>query len=136
MSDVKVGDTVSWENVPDGALVKTPVIIHRHKGICRMPFAGIVWVSPWRYSVAKMCTIIALGLSGQEAAADLQRLAEVYEVREAMLSWSADERAVVLAHEAAWGILSEVAERLHASGFRRGMTAEDAASLLAEVRDG
>jgi hypothetical protein len=83
-----------------------------------------------------MCTIIALGLSGQEAAADLQRLAEVYEVREAMLSWSADERAVVLAHEAAWGILSEVAERLHASGFRRGMTAEDAASLLAEVRDG
>lgn len=141
MSDVKVGDVVAWENVPDGALTRTPVIIQRHKDIGRMPFAGIVWVSPWRYPVAKMCTIIALGLTGRETAADLQRLAEVYEVREALSVMSMDairpildETFAVARADGDWR--SFVAALLHAAGWRPGMTAEDAAHLLAEVRDG
>lgn len=51
----------------------------------------------------------------------LRRLAEVFEVREAVAKrWGAD-------------LADELSERLHAAGWRPGMTAEDAARLLAQA---
>lgn len=69
-------------------------------------------------------TIVALGITGEETAADLQRLAEVFEVREALMREDEDYAHLPLTATLA-------AERLHAAGWRPGMTAEDAARLLA-----
>lgn len=104
-----VGDVVAWDKVPNGALVRSVANTgmtwwYRRMGesgdvagIRRADGAGTFWStgeksehdramwkgwSPddWRV------TVIALGLTGQETAAELQRLAEVYEVREALLA--------------------------------------------------
>lgn len=78
-------------------------------------------------------TIVALNLTCKESAADLQRLAEVYEVREASvtLPMALVVRAMGPIDDplTADGIGS-AAERLHAVGWRPGMSAEDAARLL------
>ncbi len=93
-----------------------------------------------------MSTIKVGEVTGQETAADLQRLAEVYEVRDALFTapdivefmhtsvedMNSYECPECSPHEPqAW---TWAAERLHAAGWRPGMTAEDAARLLAEVR--
>jgi len=139
MSDVKVGDVVAWDKVRDGTLVeRRGVFFVRFRGhgyvVGPRVWTDIRKLHPWLWEDCDDInepkpTIIAMGLTGQETAADLQRLAEVFEVREAI----ADE----VLEKAPGGLtLDEVAVRLHAAGWRPGMAAEGAARLLAEVRDG
>lgn len=138
---IAVGDHVAWADVPDGAMGRTtldsgPYYVVRSKDSGQ-------WLTKWRrgrkwpwgggrgaFARTESVTIIALGLSGQESADDLRRLAEVFEIREAL--WK-----TVDAYAAGWGDVWEqaeqwLAERLHAAGWRAGMSAEDAARLLAE----
>jgi len=114
-----------------------------------------------RRGAAPDATIVALGLTGQESADDLRRLAEVFEVREALVAevasqrpdrpgglwpWThlfdeAFDRGRLRRCEAAEcpgglrcvTLLAELAQRLHAAGWHPGMTAEDAARLLAQT---
>ncbi len=109
------------------------------------------WNVPWDIRNPGPVTIVALSLTGQETADDLRRLAEVFEVREALrlrawrkdshLPWHTslrpfDEDGVVASGKTAEEAIQAAAERLHSAGWRPGMTAEDAARLLAEVRHG
>lgn len=140
---VRVGDMVAWANVPDGAMVRwlwdghgNEFYWRRHAHVAsRVCSHDGVWCKAGRddgaFAPSETVTIVALGLTGRESAADLRRLAEVFEVREAL--WK-----TVDAYQAGWGDpweLAEVwlAERLHAAGWRPGMTAEDAARLLGEA---
>jgi hypothetical protein len=100
------------------------------------------WSGSWATGMpvsggSEFVTIVALGLTGQETAAELQRIAEVYEVREALLSIN-DLEAVSGRYLEAAGefnvAFDTLATDLHAAGWRPGMTAEDAARLLAEVQ--
>ena len=107
MSEIKVGDVVAWADVPDGALVRSKAqtgwtCFYRRAGdfgdaagLRRGPHdAGVFWpaseqlpfwrdVAVWKgwcpddHSV----TVVALGLTGQESADDLRRLAEAFEVQ-------------------------------------------------------
>ncbi len=128
---VKVGDVVAWADVPDGALVRED---------------GPSW--PWGFYKERV-TIVALGLTGQESADDLRRLAEMFEVREALTAGPALGAGfcrVYLGSDDGTGdnliggfsgsfeaARSVWAKRLHAAGWRPGMTAEDAARMLAEA---
>lgn len=82
-------------------------------------------------------TIIALGLTDQETADDLRRLAEVFEVREAVSREFAVWRVVQQeaggddVFSAKGEDMDRCVDRLHAAGWRPGMTAEDAARMLA-----
>lgn len=74
-------------------------------------------------------TIIALNVPTDATADDLRTLAEVFEVREATRPWESRDWAAL------FGYLNPpdtLFDRLHAAGWRPGMTAEDAARLLAE----
>ncbi len=162
---VKVGDVVAWSlcgPVPWGALLR-----HRPGWIALRSEGRFRWVQmagEWRYEPRQWgsggaleegarwdlfegeFTIIALGLTGQETAADLQRMAEVFEVREALkvvqsLYGGANWFVMLGDHVWPWGFgsnkhraLDVMSKRLHAVGWLPGMTAEDAARLLAEVR--
>lgn len=158
MADVKIGNVVAWADVPDGALVR----LERNEanGI-HVVRRGHRWLRRWRiavpgdgsqsarknrrdgserwiwlhdqplFEVYERVTIVALGLTGQETAADLQRMAEVFEVREA-LRQTADAYAYGCGDS--WEQTEQwLAERLHALGWRKGQTAEDAARLLQEA---
>lgn len=87
----KVGDVVAWAEVPDGAMVRDAQGWHalrlRGRGIyVGQPGAGEEWLpaNPWpddgRWHWSRVedatATIVALGLTGDESAEDLQRLAE------------------------------------------------------------
>lgn len=112
-NEVRVGDVVFWEKVPPDALVQVvggaddlglPAAYAIRSGdggkwVYDPDEVGrVIWSTAqatWRWTSALdagvippsgECTIIALNLTGQETAADLQRLAEVYEVREALLA--------------------------------------------------
>ena len=153
--NVNIGDVVAWADVPDGALVRDSEGWHalcRGRGIY-VGKPGDGWLSAnawpdegrWRWqSASGDATIVALGLTGQESADDLRRLAEVFEVREALGTMRAADHATERALEDAikgaaagptmsdlFAAMTTVAERLHAAGWRPGMTAEDAARLLA-----
>lgn len=111
---IKVGDVVAWADVPDGTLA-------RYGDGCYFLRLGNLdtdrLVRDWTWSTQDWdrVTIIAMGLTGHETAEDLRRLAEVFEVREALT---------------AVGGPAELAERIHAAGWRPGDTAERAALLL------
>jgi hypothetical protein len=138
----KVGDVVAWADVPDGALVKS----HRQDGFyalriqdrgCWVGVAGEPWWQwqwsdekswPWRWE-REGVTIVALHLTGQETAADLRRLAEVFEVWECLVKHPRGDLARWAAR-AGYHNLHRLAERLRAANWRPGMTAEDAARLL------
>ena len=155
---IKVGDVVAWKHVPKGALVRDFCDRSGHAYLRCGGYGDTVhnpaWPAPFE------ATIVALGLTGQESAADLRRLAEVFEVREALVgltlpvalfAWQCRDAlnatrpcgtticGVVPANWARsemWHMKhcgncrSEVAECLHAAGWQPGMTAEDAARLL------
>lgn len=114
------------------------------------------------FAPGELVTIIALDVPADATTDDLRALAERFEVREALsqaLKTSSDEYAtcadevfdmvgiVLLLSGLTVGALAErlqggnttvpdgVAERLHATGWRPGMTAEDAERLLAGSRD-
>ncbi|HEY8376724.1 MAG TPA: hypothetical protein VIK91_09560 [Nannocystis sp.] len=161
---VKVGDVVAWCDVPDGAMVRPNSdarvysmringggrYVCNPRGVWRgfMDFPGTPWGWDPRLDEDPKRTpalIVALGLTGEESADDLRRLAEIFEVREALLAAAAGnqtaERTIEqhVVQEAAdrgptWGDLQDafyaIAERLHAAGWRPGMTAEDAARML------
>ncbi len=158
---VRVGDVVAWADVPDGALVRDAdgfcAVRKYDRGawVFGQNREWTAWIAasstplvrgwPWAGDVPDGCarvTIVALGLTGHESADDLRRMAEVFEVREALLQ--AHGTDAELWHSAAWGsarqgvgvtlaaVAQDAAERLHAAGWRPGMTAEDAARLLAE----
>lgn len=160
MSDVKVGDKADWANAPNGSMVRAKVgkrtfhvlrmddvghyahVDHREDSAWESweenggSEAGFYWLDDLKYRPAVV--VVAMGLTGRETAAELQRLAEVYEVREALAAGiphvTPGMRHGVTRYfddEA-----TEKAKRLYAAGWRPGMTAEDAARLLAEVRDG
>jgi hypothetical protein len=146
-NDVKVGDVVAWDKVPVLSLSRWVtdnaayfyVRLTADLGWCvgcfietgawQRPGRGWSWLerAPEKSSV----TIIALGLTGQETASDLQRLAEVFEVREALeamqddLPWN--HRLNQDEHHLG---IDAVAKCLHVAGWRPGMTAEDAARML------
>lgn len=165
MTVPKVGDVVAWDDVPSGALVRVAANpdfgYHEGAHSLRRGDRG-VWVQDevrwscwpdepqweWGGAVDAGCvgedpTIVALNLTGQETAADLQRLAEVFEVREAMTArLGADGWKVALGPVPVMEInsgstrdaaLEVAAHYLHALGWRKGQTAEDAARLLAEA---
>jgi hypothetical protein len=138
----KVGDVVAWEQVPSGALVRTGqgragfylLRVDEH-GSCVGATRGrwSPFVGEWKWSNAaddEQVTIITLGLTGQETAADLQRMAEVFEVREAVKKWSRDEWAIMPKRGGMPGLLSDFVHNLHAAGWRPGDAAEDAALFL------
>jgi hypothetical protein len=91
-----VGDVVAWDEVPDEALVlwnDDTYLVFQPKRIFQAHYPSVPWMAPegegsgrelWAHMAPAQVTIIALNLTGQETAADLQRLAEVYEVREVL----------------------------------------------------
>ena len=158
---IKVGDVVAWADVPDGALVRYGdryyvrlpddrgwwvgatgrpwAVFGRGPAIPGEETAGRRergWTWSW-HNDNEPVTIVALGLTGRESADDLRRMAEVFEVREASASlpFMLMQRAMGPVDDpmTADGI-GQAAERLHAAGWRPGMTAEDAARLLSEGR--
>lgn len=157
----KVGDVVAWADAPDGAMVRDrDGAYHLRRdggGTCVRSSRSQQWHS-WDEKVpprergwdwircealdGERAVIVALGLTSQETAADLQRMAEVFEVREALdhlfgltISPSQVERqaAVRALYQHSTRGLHGLAERLHALGWRKGQTAEDAARLLREA---
>lgn len=148
MTAPRVGDVVGWADAPDGALVREQdgAMCARFGTRC---LSALYRPDDWGYGAGGQwdlaatdlpVTIVALGLTGQESADDLRRLAEVFEVRAALL---ASPTVVDVLHEhmygcprcnpdssAAW---TGAAARLHAAGWRLGMTAEDAARLLEQA---
>lgn len=113
-NEVKVGDVVAWEDVPSNALVREDdaacagcfTVRRADRGLMVWAPGAQSWRSivandldddgwPWERGNSTTATIIALNLTGQETAADLQRLAEVYEVREAVATDLALLKAVV-----------------------------------------
>jgi hypothetical protein len=143
-----VGDVVEWMDVPPGAMVQerdecgvVSFCVRMQDGGCMIYDAGITLntAPKWRWGTAVDAfpvTIIALGLTGQETAADLQRLAEVFEVREAWLALPphtvAPIESLVVAYADAGtsGNFDGFYRRLHAAGWRPGDTAERASELL------
>ena len=154
---IKVGDVVAWADVPDAALVRERVM--RHYAL-RMRGRGIYvgapdepWLSAnpwsddgrWHWTGADggPATIIALNVPADASADDLRRLAEVFEVREALRVEPGlpGFTRVYLGDVMIGGFsggdgLSHWAQRLHAAGWRPGMTAEDATRLLAASERG
>jgi hypothetical protein len=153
MTVPKVGDVVAWADVPDGALVRTCDGWHAVNigGAGTWVSNGRLWFAPlchgwqWALNGRGSVTIVALGLTGQETADDLRRLAEVFEVREVLSRHRLPARVVVHGQtvmidrwmydhaDAGGDFLGTVAVCLHVNGWRAGMTAEDAARLLAEA---
>ena len=159
MTAPRVGDVAAWAAVPDGALArevgsdKVRLHLHHADGTGEMVAAGGSFARlppgvrrfPWSlFDMGQTVTIVALHLTGQETADDLRRMAEVFEVREAVMGEPALRRIVwTQAGEdeavdpicASDDAVSAVLERLHAAGWRPSMTAEDAARMLAGGRD-
>lgn len=181
-NEVRVGDVVVWEDVPSNALVREDdaacagcfTVRRADRGLMVWAPGAQSWRSivandldddgwPWERGNSTTATIIALGLTGQESATDLQRLVETFEVQKALDAAlecpqcggteahfaTVDEKTCsqpwctecdVEMGEPAWISDADaedearpIAERLHAAGWRPGMTAEDAARLLAEA---
>jgi hypothetical protein len=152
----KIGDVVAWAKVPNGALVLFGIEYARRLGVdgwwcienaewyaLRDDPSVFIWDNERPHGA--LVTIIALGLTGREIAADLQRMAEVFEVQEALrglFGATMKDRAlrptmltlVAFADARSEGEpkkgIDVLAEHLHASGWRPGDTAERASELL------
>lgn len=134
-NEVRVGDAVAWAQVPNRSMVRWwwdgfgfEYHYRRHEHVTsRVGSHDGQWRRQGRddgtFASQERVVIIALDLTGQETAADLQRLAEVYEIREHLISTGDD--SIWFGEE-----IDELAPRLQAVGWKPGMTAEDAARLL------
>jgi hypothetical protein len=145
----RVGDVVAWDDVQDGWLVRDAdgdyalrIDGQGHYVATPNDIEGGGWESweemdshhdawPWNNSPSRSNTIIATGLSGKETAADMQQLAEVYEVREALKAWPMSYWAILLRGAINNTSVDVWAQRLHAAGWRPGDSAARAADLLA-----
>lgn len=159
---IKVGDVVPWVlcgTIPWGALFR-----HKSGWIGLRSEGRFRWVrmddGEWKYEprlwgtgglmedgarwdkMDGQATIIALDVPADATADDLRTLAEVYEVRENLLTlarWPdaplSDDIYETIGQMAArredWQ--TWLAKLLHRIGWRPGMTAEDAARMLAEA---
>ena len=125
MSTIKIGDTVAWADVPDGAMVRAGgdhVVRLRGRGVY-VSEPGEPWLdaNPWSdegkwlwsspRDQAERVTIIALGLTGSESAEDLQRMAEIFDGWRDLCERTGWDR------EMAWGN----AVALHGFGWRAGL---------------
>lgn len=114
---IKVGDVVEWRLAPMRALVRDSV-----KFVWTMSDA-----EEWQtYEPLSLVTIIALDVPADATADDLRVLAERFEVREAVM-----RDASLWANEFTLEDLEDAVVTLHRAGWKPGMTAEDAARLLA-----
>jgi len=145
MTSIKVGDVVAWAMVPMNALVR----LTEGGMTVKRRIARRMWEWHLNPTIEKdEVTVLALDVPDKDLTrSDLRRLAEVFEVREALGTMRAadhvTERALEDAIKAAaagptmsdlFAAMTTVAERLHAAGWRPGMTAEDAARLLSEAQ--
>lgn len=143
----KVGDVVAWADVPYGAMVRVVVddglrLAVRGGWSGGWVFQANEWVAyaptwAWRDRawMADKATIVALNVPTDTTADDLRRLAEVFEVREALARWAFDDMRELDDAFTRNGVrirpaITLLANILHAAGWRPGMTAEDAARLL------
>lgn len=172
---VRVGDVAAWGKMPDGAMFYWAAyddhyIKLGHRLAVRCSTHGREWfdlrVAPivnfdeWVSNPNAAFKVLALDVPADATAADLQRLAKVFEVREAVSSlisadgpWLLDDAppAIVLylsrgqqltvVELDADGVttshaLDAAAKKLHRAGWRPGMTAEDAARMLADLAPG
>lgn len=151
----KVGDVCGWLDVPDRGLARTKdgSVAYRNRGrgvFVAQPGEPWLGAKPWadegkwrwgNMSLEETVTIIALDVPADATAEHLRELAEVFEVREAwerlMLSLSAKETEGNDAVTAWFADNTRNARvfiaSLHRADWRPGMTAEDAARLLAEA---
>lgn len=133
---IKVGDVVNrGRDAPPGALVKSSggrfIWRRGDEGqIVKVPGDepwGVddVWWWQW-YATSDMVTIIALDVPADATAENLRELAERFEIREHLIRTGDD--SIWFGED-----IDDLVPRLHAAGWRPGMTAEDAARLLAEA---
>lgn len=147
----QVGDVVPWRQVRPGSLVRQGAgdyalrVGDQHHWVrltnaIHMDWARVGTCGGWLFDDGEEIdegpvTIIALDVPAGATADDLRTLAEVFEVREAWekLPFTVNEAAVQYCGTQC-GSKAETAffVRLHRAGWRPGMTAEDAARLLAE----
>ena len=178
---IKIGDTVAWADVPDGAMVRTATrqagVVHALRIVGHGRFVSGTWGwrewdLRWEWSAEAEApawlkhpdpTIIALGLTGFESAEDLQRMAEVFDIRQHLDTatgdgaggpWVADEERFSLwlalpdwqeievaqvddpaAGDDFWTVLDLAARTLHAAGWRAGMLPSAAAHLLVRAAE-
>ena len=160
---IKVGDVVAWEDVPSGALARRgPAEVQSQKRLAPIYTGWFTKTRPIRFSVdlvvwgnaaacdcdpcaSDLVTIIALDVPDDATADDLRTLVERFEVRcelplAELHAWGRDREYAVFfgtrriaGHWDGEHARTLAAERLHAAGWRPGMTAEDAARLLAEA---
>lgn len=162
---IKVGDVVAWDAVPSGALVLCSTtsggrayLLVSPAHVCAVKYSNAPWLAPlrallmtnhgglrqaWDLMLAdQRVTIVALDVPADATAEDLRGLAEVFEVREALLKFNLSTLAGVLGLEltvylvgnllAVFRNIDAAAELLYRAGWRPGMTAEDAARLLGD----
>lgn len=155
---IKVGDVCGWIDVPDRGLARTKdgSVAYRNRGrgvFVAQPGEQWLGAQPWAdegkwrwctMSLEETVTIIALDVPADATAEHLRALAERFEVREALYTMTRGDHAAESTLErfiksAAAGptfgdllqAFDAAAKRLHAAGWRPGMTAKDAARLLA-----
>jgi len=154
----QVGDSVDWADVPNGALVRVDPnsgyiwheVRYLRDGVSRGSIAGVhersgrgywyacpsnpndpEWLS-WCHSDI-LRTIVALGLTGDEYAADMRRLVEIFTIHEALRAMNPLDFLVAtggIAPDSRCFNISEASPLLHAGGWRPGMTPEQAAGCL------
>lgn len=157
MSNVKVGDVVAWEKVPKRALFRYHECYEMRRDdehhvlgylVSGSEFSLDLEPGQWGFEAAfnkGEVTIVAVDVPVDLTIDGLRRLAEVFEVREALrhlfgLTVSPSNPVLQSAIMALVNFgrahgLQTLAELLHTAGWRPGDSAERAALLLEEVRD-
>lgn len=140
-NQIKVGDTVPWDKVPSASMVRwrwdghgnefywkrhnfVASLVRTHDGRWRGPGDDNGSFAP-----DEPVTIIALDVPTDATAEQLRTLAEVFEVQEALV------HLPIAAIGSEFANIQVLAERLHAGGWRPGMTVGDAVRILSAEAD-
>lgn len=144
---LSIGDRIKWCATPRGSLVKMGDSVAWCRGehgswvnLFGDWIRDLITILPWSRDYEDDVVVVALDVPADATADSLRELTERFEVREA---WEdvldgmnniarADNRAVVMYFDDPGRDARAFFDRLHAAGWRPGMTAEDAARLLAE----